>query len=85
MGEVQPEPDSVVSCILVDAAGAVLDARDLHQRRSATGVILYTRDTGRALLLEALSAGARGFVLTEAPSDDLLQAIGAVATGAVVT
>jgi hypothetical protein len=50
MGELQPESDLVVSCILVDAAGGVLDARDLHRRRSATGVILYARDTGRALL-----------------------------------
>lgn len=46
--------------------------------------MLYARDTGPALLLDALDAGARGFVLTEAPSDDLLQAIGAVATGNAV-
>jgi DNA-binding NarL/FixJ family response regulator len=81
MGVPQPESDLVVSCILVDAAGTVLDARDLDQRRSASGVILYARDTGRALLLEALDAGACGFVLTEAAPDDLLDAIGAVATG----
>ena len=81
MRELQPESDLVVSCILVDAAGAALDARDLHQRRNAVGVMLYTRDTGGALLLEALDAGACGFVLTEAAPDDLLRAIGAVATG----
>jgi DNA-binding NarL/FixJ family response regulator len=44
-------------------------------------VILYTGFADRALLVEALDVGAFGFVLKEAPLDDLLRAIRAVAAG----
>ncbi|HEX7083376.1 MAG TPA: response regulator transcription factor [Gaiellaceae bacterium] len=52
-------------------------------RRSApdTAVLLYTGYGDRALLTEALDAGVRGFVLKEAPMDDLLRAVRSVAGG----
>jgi DNA-binding NarL/FixJ family response regulator len=55
-------------------------------RRAATAapesaVILYTAYGDRALLTEALDAGARGFVLKEAPLADLLRAVDLVAGG----
>src|SRR4051794_36783708 len=40
-----------------------------------THVILYTAFGERALLTEALDAGARGFLLKEAPLDDLARAV----------
>jgi DNA-binding NarL/FixJ family response regulator len=46
-----------------------------------TAVILYTAYGDRALLTEALDAGARGFVLKEAPLADLARAIELVARG----
>lgn len=46
-------------------------------------VILYTGVADRALVVEALDAGARGFVLKEAPLDDLVRAIEVVAGGGV--
>jgi DNA-binding NarL/FixJ family response regulator len=46
-----------------------------------TAVILYTGYGDRALLTEALDAGARGFVLKEAPMDDIARAVHTVATG----
>jgi two-component system response regulator DesR len=48
-----------------------------------TKVILYTAFGDRALLTEALDAGVRGFVLKEAPLDDLVRAVDMVAGGAV--
>jgi DNA-binding NarL/FixJ family response regulator len=48
-----------------------------------TAVILYTAYGDRALLSEALDAGVRGFVLKEAPLQDLTRAIDMVAGGAV--
>jgi two-component system response regulator DesR len=48
-----------------------------------TKVILYTAFGDRALLTEALDAGVRGFVLKEAPLDDLVRAVEMVAGGAV--
>lgn len=46
-----------------------------------TAVLLYTGYGDRALLLEALDVGARGFVLKEAPLEDILRAIEVVASG----
>ena len=43
-------------------------ARKIAQSAPETAVILYTAFGDRALLTEALDAGARGFVLKEAPS-----------------
>ena len=46
-----------------------------------TAILLYTGYGDRALLTEALDAGVRGFVLKEAPMDDLLRAVQSVASG----
>jgi DNA-binding NarL/FixJ family response regulator len=46
-----------------------------------TSVILYTAHGERSLLMEALDAGARGFVLKEAPLADLVRAVKTVAAG----
>jgi DNA-binding NarL/FixJ family response regulator len=46
-----------------------------------TAVILYTGYSDRTLLVEALDAGVRGFVLKEAPLADLGRAIEIVAKG----
>jgi DNA-binding NarL/FixJ family response regulator len=48
-----------------------------------TSVILYTGYSDRTLLVEALDAGVRGFVLKEAPLADLTRAIDTVAKGGV--
>jgi DNA-binding NarL/FixJ family response regulator len=48
-----------------------------------TAVILYTAYGDRALLSEALDAGVRGFVLKEAPLQDLTRAVDMVSGGAV--
>jgi DNA-binding NarL/FixJ family response regulator len=48
-----------------------------------TAVILYTGYSDRTLLVEALDAGVRGFVLKEAPLADLGRAIETVAKGDV--
>jgi DNA-binding NarL/FixJ family response regulator len=44
-------------------------------------VILYTGFAERALVIEALDAGARGFLLKEAPLPDLVRAVRVVADG----
>jgi DNA-binding NarL/FixJ family response regulator len=54
-----------------------------HTGRSSpeTAVILYTAFGDRALLTEALDAGARGFVLKEAPLAEIVRAVELVAAG----
>jgi DNA-binding NarL/FixJ family response regulator len=56
-------------------------ARELARIAPDVGVILYTAYGDRALLTEALDAGARGFVLKEAPLADLARAVRTVADG----
>jgi DNA-binding NarL/FixJ family response regulator len=46
-----------------------------------TAIVFYTAFGDRALLSEALDAGARGFVLKEAPLSDLVRAVERVAAG----
>jgi DNA-binding NarL/FixJ family response regulator len=48
-----------------------------------TAMILYTGYSDRTLLVEALDAGVRGFVLKEAPLADVSRAIETVAKGGI--
>jgi DNA-binding NarL/FixJ family response regulator len=54
-----------------------------RQVTSQTAVIIYTAFSDSSLLLEALDVGVRGFVLKEAPLEDLLRAIETVAKGGI--
>ena len=58
-------------------------AAQISRTTPETAVILYTAYGDRALLSEALDAGVRGFVLKEAPLQDLTRAVDMVAGGAV--
>jgi DNA-binding NarL/FixJ family response regulator len=58
-------------------------AREAARAAPETAVILYTGMAERQHLTEALDAGARGFILKEAPLDDLLRAVETVASGGV--
>ena len=58
-------------------------ARRVAQSHPDTAVVVYTGYGDRAHLTEALDAGARGFVLKEAPMEDLVRAIATVARGEV--
>jgi len=70
---------------LVDLRMPRLSGIELARRASRstpdTAVILYTAHGERALLTEALDAGARGFLLKEAPLSDLVRAVEMVAGG----
>jgi DNA-binding NarL/FixJ family response regulator len=56
-------------------------AREASRTVAETAVVLYTGYGDRALVIEALDAGARGFVLKEAPLDDLVRAVRSAAAG----
>jgi DNA-binding NarL/FixJ family response regulator len=58
-------------------------ASQVSRTTPETSVILYTAYGDRALLSEALDAGVRGFVLKEAPLQDLTRAVDMVAGGGV--
>ena len=56
-------------------------AREAQRLSPATAVIVYTGQTDVACLTEVLDAGAKGFVLKDAPLEDLTLAIDMVAEG----
>jgi DNA-binding NarL/FixJ family response regulator len=70
---------------LVDVRMPSLSGLDLLRRvakaKLPTRIILYTGYGDRALLTEAIDAGASGFLLKEAPLVDLVRAIDIVARG----
>src|SRR5438094_770347 len=75
-------PDVAVVDIRMPGFGGIEIARRLVADGRDTAVILYTGHAERGLLLEALDAGARGFLLKEAPLNDLARAIRLVSGGA---
>jgi DNA-binding NarL/FixJ family response regulator len=75
-------PDVAVVDIRMPGVGGIDIARKLSAEASKTAVILYTGHSERSLLLEALDAGARGFLVKEAPLDDLARAIRTICEGA---
>lgn len=74
-------PDVALVDLRMPGAGGIDIARKLSAEGSTTAVILYTGHGDRSLLLEALDAGARGFLVKEAPLDDLARAIRTICGG----
>jgi len=77
--EAQKPQVSIVDLRMPGMSGIAVARRASRQ----TAVILYTGYSDRTLLVEALDAGVRGFVLKEAPLADLGRAIEIVAKGGV--
>jgi DNA-binding NarL/FixJ family response regulator len=74
-------PQVALVDIRMPRLGGIELARRAGRSAPETAVLLYTGYGDRALLMEALDAGVRGFVVKEAPMDDLLGAVLAVAAG----
>ena len=76
-------PDVAIVDIRMPELNGIEVAREVVRTAPETGVALYTGYGDRALLLEALDAGARGYILKEAPLDDLVRAVRAIARGEI--
>jgi DNA-binding NarL/FixJ family response regulator len=75
------KPDVALVDIRMPRLSGVEVARRAARSSPGTAVILYSGYGDKALLLEALDAGARGFVLKEAPLVDIHRAVETVARG----
>jgi DNA-binding NarL/FixJ family response regulator len=75
------KPEVALIDIRMPRLSGVEVARRISRSTPETAVILYSGYGDKALLIEALDAGARGFVLKEAPLIDLHRAIETVAGG----
>jgi DNA-binding NarL/FixJ family response regulator len=65
----------------MEPEGGIEVARRAAEASPESRVVLYTGHRDSALLEKALDAGARGFVLKEAPLSELVRALGVVASG----
>jgi DNA-binding NarL/FixJ family response regulator len=72
---------TVPAIAIVDVQMPGCSGVDVARRAPAAAVVLYTGHADRGLLADAVDAGARGFVLKEAPLADLLRAVQTVAAG----
>jgi DNA-binding NarL/FixJ family response regulator len=77
----QRKPRVALVDVRMPKLGGIEVTRRAKRSTPDTAVLLYTGYGDRALLTEALDAGVSGFVLKEAPMDDLLRAVHAVASG----
>ena len=77
----QQKPRVALVDVRMPKLGGIEVARRTSRLVPETAIVLYTGYGDRAQLTEALDAGVRGFVLKEAPMDDLLRALNAVAAG----
>jgi DNA-binding NarL/FixJ family response regulator len=72
---------AVVGANMQDIDGVEV-ARRAQRTSPDTKVVMYTAYGDRALLMEALDGGVRGFVLKNAPLEELLRAVRLAADGA---
>ena len=77
----QRKPQVALVDVRMPKLGGIELTRRALRSTPETSILLYTGYGDRALLTEALDVGVRGFVLKEAPMDDLLRAVEAVASG----
>ncbi len=74
-------PNVVLLDMVMKGASGIEVSRQLTKNNHSVGVIIYSMLSSKHHVLEALRAGARGYVLKESPSEELVQAIRAVAAG----
>jgi DNA-binding NarL/FixJ family response regulator len=74
-------PDVALVDVRMPALSGIELVRRAAKAKVDTAIVLYTGYGDRALVTEALDAGARGFLMKEAPLVDLVRAVEIVAEG----
>jgi DNA-binding NarL/FixJ family response regulator len=78
------EPDIVLMDIRLPDQSGITACQQVRQRWPAVQVLMLTSFADEELVLEAISAGAAGYVLKQLGNDDLLRAVRAVGRGDAV-
>jgi DNA-binding NarL/FixJ family response regulator len=74
-------PDIVVLDVQLPPLNGITTARDILSKRRECGIVFVTVLTDQEYVSEALSAGARGYVLEDAAPADLFRAVQVVSGG----
>jgi DNA-binding NarL/FixJ family response regulator len=75
------QPDVALIDIRLPGESGIALTRRLLRRRPELAVLLYTGHADIELLYEGLDSGARGYALKDGPTEELLEAIRAIAAG----
>jgi two-component system, NarL family, response regulator DevR len=75
------KPDVVLMDIRMPGEGGIVATQQICQKFPATKVIILTSYSDDEMILQAIQAGAVGYVLKQADNDELLRAISAAARG----
>ena len=78
------QPDVVILDVRLPGLNGIEAARRIAARRPATRVLIVSAYDDDQYILEALRAGAAGYLLKTAPGAELVNAVRAVASGATV-
>lgn len=77
------KPDLVIMDISMPGIGGVEAIRHIRQWDSSARILVFTMHQSAAYAVQAIKAGARGFVTKSSPPDTLLRAIGEVMAGRI--
>lgn len=77
-------PDVVLLDLAMPGIGGVEACRRICAEHPGTAVLVVTMSEDEESLLAALRAGARGYLLKEAPADEVVRAVASVAAGGLV-
>jgi DNA-binding NarL/FixJ family response regulator len=80
----QLQPDIVLMDIRLPDQSGITACQQVRQRWPAVQVLMLTSFADEDLVLDAISAGAAGYVLKQVGTDDLLRAVRAVGRGDAV-
>jgi two-component system, NarL family, response regulator NreC len=75
------KPDVVVMDVRMPGMDGLEATKEILKKVPDTAVLIFTAFSERALLDRALDSGAKGYILKEAPHDDLLRAIDRLGNG----
>jgi two-component system response regulator DevR len=78
------QPDVVLMDIRLPDQSGIDACQQIRQRWPAIQVLMLTSFTDEDLVLEAINAGAAGYILKQVGTDDLVQAVRAVGQGDAV-
>ncbi len=77
-------PDVVIMDLLMPEMGGIEATRRLHQRQPDVAVLVFSVKGEDHWVVEAMRAGAHGYLLKDADEDDIRRKIQEVAAGSVV-
>src|SRR5579884_2156006 len=77
----QNRPDVVLMDLSMPGGDGIQATRRIHESGAATNVVMLTSFSERERILEAVDAGALGYMLKDAEPEELLRGIRAAARG----